>query len=57
MKIYIVYNKWQMDTETWAIYFELAFSDKKKAIKYLEKLKKSADENDNFLVEEVDFEK
>ena len=54
MKIYIVYNKWRMGAE---IEFKMAFSDKEKVIKYLEKLKKSADENDNFFVEEVDFEK
>jgi hypothetical protein len=56
-KIYIVYNQWQMDAETWSIYFEKAFSRKDKAEEYREKLEKeSTDKNDGFMVEEVDFE-
>ena len=55
-KIYLVYNQWQMDSETWIIEMGKAFSSKEAADEHKEKLEKeSNDKNDNFMIEEVDF--
>ena len=56
-KAYVVYNKWVMDIETWDVYMMKAFTSKKVANEYRDRLEKeSGDNDDNFIVEEVDLE-
>lgn len=56
-KVYIVYNQWQMDAETWSVYFIKAFLSKSKANKFMYKLEKeSKDKSDRFMIEEIDLE-
>lgn len=57
MKIYIVYNQWQMDSETRHIILDKAFTTKEKAEARKTKLEKeSEDAFDNYMIEEVECE-